>query len=68
VDIQSIIAPDALAVRYVVGVGMTYSVRTYPFHHALVDSPDHRPVSHVVIGWVVDATMFAAAFVGCVGY
>jgi phosphoribosylcarboxyaminoimidazole (NCAIR) mutase len=64
VDIQGVIASNPLAVRYVVGVGMAYAVRAYPFHYALVGSPDHRPIAHVVIGRVVNATMFAAAFVG----
>jgi phosphoribosylcarboxyaminoimidazole (NCAIR) mutase len=64
VYIQSVIAPNALAVRYVVGVGMAYAVWTYPFHYSLVGSPDHRPIAHVVIGGVMNATMFAAAFIG----
>jgi hypothetical protein len=64
VNIQSVIAPDALAVRYVVRIGMPYAVRANAFHYALVGTPIHRPIAHVVIGRVMNATMFATAFIG----
>jgi hypothetical protein len=63
VDVKGIMPPDPLAVRYVVGVWMSDAVRTYPFHHALVITPSHRPIAHMVGGWVVDAAKLPSAFV-----
>lgn len=55
-------APESLIVGGVVWVRVPNSMRTDSFHYSLVPSPLHRPVSHVVIGWVVDAAKLSGAF------